>query len=309
MNNMNYLAYIDYHINQFGHPVPDEKAMRKFSHDKYIGVNKDWIPRSRLSNESFILCLERVINDGLYIQDDKVKVRYGKQKFGDPIELLMGKGKNKVPYEKTVGGHKVYASYVVSLTSESGDVSDAKEILYALKGKTRSKSLSISPEELESFIKRTAVHLWSMVPDMDKTDLVVTIKSSSDFGKRLAKELAAKSSDKTMLYSPDSIVKAKIENIKIADAPNDVVRRMLEQVVDRIKKNQSFEMKKVPGKLRHFVYDFLEIDPKLVKKIEGRNVVLVDDYLITGTTIAESFRLIDFLAPASLKGVTYFKLQ
>jgi hypothetical protein len=253
--------------------------------------------------------LEKVLTDGLYVQDDKVKVRYGKEKFGDDIELLMGKDKNKTPYKKSVGGHTVYASYVVSLSKESGDPSDAKEILYALKGKTRQKNLTIDPADLDAFIKRTAIHLWGTVPDIEKTDLVVTIKSSSDFGKRLAKELASKSADKTLLYSPDSIVKNKIEDIKLSEAPNSAMEGMLKQIMERAQSKGSFEMKKVPGKMRHFVYDFLRIDPALVKKIEGKNVLLVDDYLITGSTITESFRLIDFLAPASLMGVTYFKLQ
>ena len=252
--------------------------------------------------QSHNIYLERVITDGLYIQDDKVKTRYGKEKSGDPIETLLGKGKTKEPFAKSIGGHKVYASYTIHGTTD-----DAKEILLALKGK--SKNASISEDDLNKFIKRTAIHLYATVPDMEKTDLVVTIKSSSDLGKRLAKEIASKSSDRTLLYSPDSIIKSKLDDIKVADAPNSTMKAMLEKILARAKAKESFEMKKVPGQYRHFIYDFLKIDPELVKKIEGRNVVLVDDYLITGTTIAEAFRLIDFLAPASLKGVSYFKLQ
>jgi len=252
--------------------------------------------------QKHILFIERVITDGLYIQDNKVKSRYGKEKFGDVIELLMGKEKDKEPFAKTINGHKIYASYTIHGTTD-----DAKEILLTLKGK--SKTLDIEPSDLDKFVKRTAIHLYATVPDMEKTDLILTIKSSSDLGKRLANELALKSSDKTMMFSPDSIIKSKIEDIKIADAPNSVMKEMLNKIMERAKTNENFEMKKVPGKFRHFIYDFLKIDPALVKKIEGKNVVLVDDYLITGTTIAEAFRLIDFLAPASIKGVAYFKLQ
>lgn len=260
-------------------------------------------------NSRHMFYLEKVLNDGLSVKDDKLQFRYGKEKYGDDIELLMGKGKNKVPYKKTIDGHKVYASYIVSLSADSGDVSNAKEILYALKGKTRQKKITVDPEDLLHFIQRTAVHLWSTVPDIDKTDLFVTIKSSSDFSKRLAHELAKKSSDHTLIYSPDSIVKSSIDNIKIENAPNESMKRMLENIIDRAKENGDFQMKKVPGQLRQFIYNFLEIDSDIVKRIEGRNIVLVDDYLITGRTISESFRLIDFLAPASLTGICYFKLQ
>lgn len=282
---------------QFGDPVPDSRAMRRYAHKRYVDVNKDWIPKKQMAAE------------GLYVRRNKVKVRYGTEKFGDPIELLMGKDKNKTPYMKTVGGHKVYASYVVSLSQESGDISDAKEILFALKGKTRHKNLSISPADLDTFIKRTAVHLWATVPGIQSTDLVVTIGSSSDFAKKLAKELALKSSDKTLVFSPDSIVKSKVEDIRVNEAPNSAMKGMLEHIMELAKSKGEFQMKKVPGKMRKFIYDFLRIDPVMVSKIEGRNVLLVDDYLISGSTISESFRLIDFLAPASLMGVTYFKLQ
>ena len=42
----------DYRKNLWGQPVKTAPAMRKFSHDRYIDANKDWIPRRRLANEA-----------------------------------------------------------------------------------------------------------------------------------------------------------------------------------------------------------------------------------------------------------------
>lgn len=252
---------------------------------------------------NFNIYIENFLSDGFYVSGSDVKTRYGTEKFGDIVELIMGKGKTKTPYVKSIDGHPVYSSYVINQTSDI-----IKELLLTLKGK--SKNLNISEEDLNAFIKRTAIHLYATVPNIEKVDLVVTTKSSSDLAKRLAKEIASKSSDHTLLFAPDSIIKGKINNIKISDEiPHEDMRKMLVSIIDKAKTKQSFEMKKVPGRLRKFIYDFLELDPELVKKVEGKNVLLVDDYLITGSTLQEAFRMIDFLNPASMQAVCFFKLS
>jgi len=252
---------------------------------------------------SYNLYVEKFAFEGFYVSGSDIKTRYGPEKFGDFVELIMGKNKNKSPYVKSIDGHRVYSSYILNQTSDI-----VKELLLTLKNK--SKTLNISEKDLNTFIKRTAIHLYATVPDIKKTDLVITTKSSSDLAKRLAKEIASKSSNHTLLFAPDTIIKAKIDNIKLSDdIPHANMRKILTNIIEKARNKKSFEMKKVPGKLRKFIYDFLNLSPDIIKKIEGKNVLVVDDYLISGSTLQESFRMIDFLNPDSIQAVCLFKLS
>lgn len=66
---MNHLQYIDLFLEGKG-----EKLFRKFAHSKYINVNQDWIPKSRLAKESRQQLQEKFIKvEGIPVPIELIK--------------------------------------------------------------------------------------------------------------------------------------------------------------------------------------------------------------------------------------------
>lgn len=250
---------------------------------------------------------KKYIDEGLYVDSrdpGRLHIAHGTEKQGDSIESLMGKNKNKDPYTSksaVLNGITVYSAY----SSKEGN-KEAIEFLKALKGK--SDVLTITDEELEMFVKRTVVYLWSRIKN-ENFDLLVQIPSSSKLANMFSKEFASRISN--VIVFDENIKKANINNVKIYDKASPKDKEVLQAVIDNIKNGvtSSLEIKKINARQRYFIYDFLELDPILVKKIEGKSILLIDDYLTTGTTIGEVVRLLNQYNPSKIIGATILKSQ
>jgi len=243
------------------------------------------------------------ISEGIALAGNRVSIDY-KNNDGDVVGLKMGK-RNRMPF-KTGGrmfdGHEVFSSYVVDTK-----IPGAKDIMVALKGKH--PDLVVGEEDLDHFLNRTTQHLLATVLKGKSIDLVVTIKSSSNLTKRFAEQFTRRINNQ--VFFPAAITKAAIDKVKVSDdVPNEKMRKDIQRVIDNVKtgKTAGLEIKKLRPQDRQFLVDFLELDEKLVKKIEGKNILIVDDYVTSGNTIAESMRLLELYAPNDIFAVTLFKV-
>lgn len=239
------------------------------------------------------------LQEGLSIKDGEASINY-KSSESDIHSLKMGKDKRKTPYmmnSKLSNFHPVFSSY----SFDKGEMNT--NILKALKGKE--SIYSFTEDEINSFVKRTAFHLWSTTIKDLNIDVVVSIKSKSDLGKKFSFEFQKRIN--SVVYLPDSIMKSHINNVKIKENVSKAQEVFIQRIIDRNKeKGKSFDMKEVPGRERQFISNFLEWN-NIYNKIQDKNVLIVDDYLTTGSTMSEAFRVIDEMKPKNLYGVTLIK--
>lgn len=239
--------------------------------------------------------------EGLRVQDGKFIIDYVKNP-DDIHHLNMGKDKAKSPYvmaSKEFGGHTVYSSYTLPTNDES------KALQKALKGKSNDLGLDIDQYDVKRFVMRTAQHLWMKAIKDKKIDIIITMKSSSDLSRTFASFFQSKIPN--IMYLPDTLYKADPRKVTVSDqASQTQKKRLLAIIQTAIDTNTSIEMKNVPVPMRKFVDGFVEYD-NIYSKLEGKNILVVDDYLTSGTTMAKAFQILSEMNPLAIYGVTIFK--
>lgn len=249
-----------------------------------------------------MVSFKKFIEEGITIKDNKIEIDYSD---GGTVSTKMGK-KNRIPYisaGKNVGGIEVFSGYLLNT-----QLPGTKDIMLALKDKH--PEIVADAADVNQFLNRTAQYLLATAFKGTSIDLIITLKSSSDLVNRFADQFSVRIPNR--LFFPSAIQKANIDKIKVADnVPNEKIRKDLQRVIDNVKsgKVNGFEIKKILTKDRQFVLDFLELDESLLKKIEGKHVLIIDDFLTSGATIAESARLISLYNPASIRAATIFKVK
>jgi len=242
------------------------------------------------------------INEGITV-DGKLKFDYSSQ---EGISTKFGKGKKKTPFST----HSTQTDKVpVSSSYHVGhDIEQSGDIMKALKGKH--PDITFEHEDREHFLSRTAQHLLATDLKGKKFDMIVTPKSSSDLVHRFAHHLMTRMPG--VSYHPGSLDKAHIDNVTISpDLDNEKVHKNLTKTIDRLKKegNQTLEMKRVLGNERRHLRGFLKADPEMTKKVQGKHVLILDDFLTSGSTIAEGSRILKQHGPASIHAATIFKVK
>ena len=239
--------------------------------------------------------------EGVRIQDNKFIIDYVKNP-DDIHHLNMGKDKSKTPYSmasKEFGGHTVFSSYTLPTSEES------KALQKALKGKPNDLGIDIDQTDVKRFVMRTAQHLWMKAIKDKKIDVIVTMKSSSDLSKIFASFFQAKIPN--IVYLPDTLHKADISKISISDNASSQQKKRLNDILRKsLETGTSLEMKNVPVPMRKFINGFVEYD-NIYKKLEGKTILVVDDYLTSGTTMAKTFQILSEMNPLAIYGVTIFK--
>jgi hypothetical protein len=249
----------------------------------------------------------REFYEGISLDNDSksIKFKYAKTKSDDPIQTLMGKNKKGDVYTtkgKNVRNHEVFSAY-------RGDfrIDSVKDIMLAIKGKN--PDFDVSNFDYRQFLSRTVQYVYSKKLKSLGIDIMITPQSGSPLAQNFAAMVGAKVPNTISL--PQSIYKADVSKIKLADNVPERYRVSLERVIRNVQtgKTKSFQLKKIPGPQRKFIYDFLEINPNIANKIEGKNILVVDDILTSGATLAETFRILELLDAKNIYGLTLFKLS
>lgn len=241
------------------------------------------------------------ILEGVRIKDGSFIFDYVKSP-DDIHSLKMGKDKAKTPYtmsSKEFGGHIVFSSYTLPSTIES------KALQKSLKGKPNDLGINISPDDVRQFVNRTAYHLWMTALKDKKIDIIVTMKSTSDLSKLFASFFQSKIPN--IIYLPDTMLKVDPSKVTISNAASPMQRKSLARIIQNaIDTGTYIEMKKVDTRMRKYINGFIEYD-NVYKKLEGKTVLVVDEYLTTGTTMAKAFQILEEMSPLAIYGVTIFK--
>lgn len=169
---------------------------------------------------------------------------------------------------------------------------------------------TVTEEDINSLIKK-AVLGFDKQFKTNTFDTIVSPKSSSQLLTKLTDFLHNKSGAE--LFS-DAFVKAASTDIKLdVEKFNKLPERTQKEVMRVFTKAQNpdveFKIKSVWARNRKFFKDFIvfnqENDRKLFNAIEGKKIILVDDYRTSGTTSKE---MLTQLIDSGAKEVVIFNL-
>jgi hypothetical protein len=148
--------------------------------------------------------------------------------------------------------------------------------------------------------------------DLTTYDTIVYPKSSSKILKVLAEQLFKKAGNAKLI--PDSFVKLERSQIKFDDEKIETLpektKKEVKAVIKRIQTGEGdFHLRTIFSRYRQFIKDFMifnsERDRENYNAIENKNIILVDDFRTSGTTLKEMKKQLLTLSP---KKITVFIL-
>lgn len=219
------------------------------------------------------------------------------------IDTKPGKSNYNPRVSKSDSNIQILSAYVKS--HDKKDQNMVVDILKSLKGKGRYK---VDEESYKKFIKRTAIYFYHLIKS-EPIDLVITIQSSSPLTKDLVQDLI-----KMIPYDVDVCDDGVLKNIDVSTigvkddsriTPD--IKNYLDGVIKNATKDGYFSVQPIRPIFRKFVKDFLLVDEDLKSKIDGKVILLIDDFLTTGITMNEAIRLLTIFNPAKIIALTMIK--
>lgn len=205
--------------------------------------------------------------------------------------------KNKVQKRKILGVSLFY----FYKTAKTNCPAVKQDFLVWLKGKDNKRT------EITNFVQR-AVIAFNSFSNLNKYDVVIFPPSKSVVLKRL--ELFLKARHLSPVYFNDIFVKdtsnidiSGLENLLNNPKTSDSFKSYINRVIKYVNKNQTIELKKIPKILLQYIHNFIVPNPeysRIEKIIEDANVLVVDDYCFSGTTLIEINKQLLKFNPASI---------
>jgi len=237
------------------------------------------------------------LHEGFEFIDDKtVKFNPATNKY---VNTSLGKAnfrprKTKLKNSEVI----VYSAY----SKDSGK--EVVSILNAMKGNS---DVQISKEDVDKFINRTAIFFTKVLKDRP-IDVILKMPSSSPLASNFCDKIIEKLPHSNIL-TYDNVITKDLTNIAVSDESkfSEKTLQLVYKFVDKVKTTGNFEIKKVHPKFRRFIINWIKIDDSIKNKLVGANVLVVDDYLTTGTTLDETCRTLKLFSPTSIHGITLIK--
>lgn len=223
-------------------------------------------------------------------ESDKFEFVWNEDAPGDLVNLKLQR------YNKllsTKGGDKVYYAYKVDSAQKDESAILRKSIKYM--------DTKVNREDVELMISKAVVNFNTLSP-LSNYDLIITPKSTSNVLDLLKNFIHAKAGSNTLLSS-DVFVKNTIDNIKFDEEklnklPQDN-REKIVLILNKVFSKQDYKIKSLPPRFRKYVINFLkfntEVEKRLINRIIGGKILLVDDILTEGTTIKSMSSLLKSL--------------
>ena len=257
---------------------------------------------SEYTKESQDILVESIgIVDGELVFDYN-KITPGKEEISSKFGKKH-KGEKFVPYAKTtetIIKHKVYSVYNAQGTNKTA-------LLKAIK---KQSNISISNEDYKQFINRTAMYMDYKLIRKNDIKVIIAPHSSSPLLFDLINNL--KKRNPKVIFISKSFEKNLPDKITIdKDHPKitpDIVK-YLEKEIQKAKSNGYFAMKEIKRvQMRKFISNIFKLSPDVsLKNIEGKNVMLLDDIVSSGSTTADMIRNLENYSPNKVIPVTIFK--
>lgn len=236
------------------------------------------------------------MNEDICFKSGIVTVAHSDSSCND-VSTSFGKGKKHTPYRKKVEGSSVLTYSLYAAKTSSG-----KDGIKAIK-----RGL-LPSDEYDKLIKRSAVYAVRLIKDK-KIDVLVVPKSSSPLVMDLAKGIAARAQGITIVLDifdkvdPSRIV-INTEHPKIT--PD--IEKSLAASLRKASQVGYFEMKKIHNPWRKFLTNTLAFKGK-DDEFEGKNVLLLDDMVTSGSTLKEMKVAADNAGAKSVAILAMFKAK
>jgi len=218
------------------------------------------------------------------------------------IDTSLGKKDFEPRVTKINDNVVVYSAYAKA----SKNSEEIQIILNALKGKSKYK-VEIDPESYELFIKRTSFFFWHLVKDFP-IDTIITIESSSGLSDDLKNSLLDRLPYDIIEY--DEGVKKNLDFASYWIETEKISPESLKKIqsdIRRMEKSGYFKIHEINLTFRRFVRNWLKIDEDVREGITGKNVLIIDDFLTSGTTMREAVRLISDVGANKIWAITILK--
>jgi hypothetical protein len=229
---------------------------------------------------------------------ENIDVVDGKLDFSSEtgISDSFGKGSKFAPYKK-----RVEDSDIIVYSLYSTKIENSTEILRMIKN-------SDDTDELKKFLNRSAVYAARVIRPLE-IDIIVTPKSSSDLTKSFVEELQRRTNYDIFI---DSFHKTPdISNIivdKIHPKITDKIADSMQKVLDSAKRKGRLSLTKFPVMYRKFLKNlFVSVDESLLTKFDGKNVLIIDDILTSGSTAKSISDILLLHGAKTVYGLTIFK--
>ncbi len=168
------------------------------------------------------------------------------------------------------------------------------------------KNNVIPEKDLNYFVKRSVLFAYQSLPK--DIDFILYSRKSFPLLDRFAEQLGAKFSSKVLKLS-NSIFKNPGSDIQLKDVP-DKYKKEAEELLTKVKTLPSIQLHNdIPGHLRKYFTNFINIDQNILNSVEGKNVLIVDDLLTQGSTINQLSALLKNKKAKTVLGLTLFKYE
>lgn len=243
-------------------------------------------------NESTLTEGVRLGDDGNYVFD------FSKDEKGDLLTLKFNT-KGRYITSKSTNKIKSYFSYKTNKNVSS------KERVPLLK---HIKSELSKTNQYEHLLNKAVLGLFNNPYfDVAEVDLIIYPKSTSTLNFDVATKIKAKIPN--ALFLNDIIVKNDSSNIKIDYAKakesgySDDLLKQLDKMLENAIVDGEFQIKKIPPRFRRYFDNILKLDnqsSRLLNKIRNGKVLVVDDYINGGNTIAQINNLLENYLPEEI---------
>lgn len=224
------------------------------------------------------------------------------------VDTSFGKDKKFTAYSMKLPFGVIYSIYKKNAES---DHDEYVKILQAIKGKG---ALKFDKESYRLFLKRSAIYLAKIII-AKKADTVMAMDTSSNLLNDLMAELKRilpssygfSTFDAGIIKNPDlSQLDIDIDTYRLSDKTVQGLRRMIASA----QKSGQFAIKKFDPKLRKTIMNWLKIRPEIpLSKIVGKRVVLIDDYLTSGSTFQQASAILENAGALDLIAMTLLKAK
>jgi len=218
----------------------------------------------------------------------------------DTINTALGKSGFSPRVTKLTDGVNVFSAY----SKGNKNIEEVRNILNALK----KRGDELEENSYNQFINRTAIFFYHLLKN-HQFDLILTIQSSSGISKDLKQSILSRLPYKPIVF--DEAIKKNLNQAEYAVEQEHISEKTLKSIERNIQKQLEttgyFKIQKIPARFRKFVRNWLKIDDKVRSKILGANVLLIDDFLTSGSTLLEASKLLKDLGAKQITLITLIK--
>lgn len=261
-----------------------------------------------------------LLNERIYADPPYVVITTQADKYApSPDEISTYLKPLGVPYKtegKQTNNVPVFSIYLYQAAGSDGTTT---QLLKALKGQGE---LKVKEAELRSFIDRTAAWLKRFFA-VHQIDTVIYPQSSSPFLASFVDALQTK--HPKLKIVKDAFVKREAHDIdneldSFIDHEHPEFEKLGAKNAADLKKSVKRELEKAKAEGKpatisaknifkghaKFVHNFMTYVGNL-NEVTGKNVLIIDDVLSSGTTFNDMVKQLKKLSPASVQGLTVFK--